>query len=202
MEKKQVLGLNHKMSLIKAELNKFKIPKSGHNKYSGFHYHELTDFLPLINKLNLKHGVNAFPKFLKHEQICVLTLINADDKQDFYEVIIPYVEAEMLGKGGSASVVDAIQRLGSTITYNRRYLYQSAYDILESDGVDSLPPIEPNKEASKKEEAPSGKKECNDATFKKLVEAIQEGRGTVEIAKETYIFTGQQNIELLNIKSK
>ena len=202
MEKKQVLGLHHRMSAIKAELNKCKIPKSGHNKFSGFHYHELTDFLPLINELNLKHGVNAYPKFLKHEQICVLTLINADDKEDFYDVIIPYVDAEMLGKGGSASVVDAIQRLGSTITYNRRYLYQSAYDIIESDGIDSLPPNEPQepKKEAKKEQAPSGKKECNDATFKKLVEAIQSGRGTVEQAKEIYIFTGQQNIELLNIK--
>jgi len=44
----------------------------------------------------------------------------------------------MLSKGGGASTVDAIQRLGSTITYNRRYLYMAAYDITESDSVDGL----------------------------------------------------------------
>jgi hypothetical protein len=144
--KEKTVGLHHRMSQIKMELSKCKIPKSGHNKFSNFYYHELTDFMPFINELNVKHGVNAYPKFLKQEGICVLTLVNSDDKEDFYDVVIPYIDAEMLSKGGGASVVDAIQRLGSTITYNRRYLYQSAYDIVESDGVDSLPPNESEKE--------------------------------------------------------
>jgi len=146
MDKEKTIGLHHRMSQIKMELSKCKIPKSGHNKFSNFYYHELTDFMPFINELNVKHGVNAYPKFLKQEGICVLTLVNSDDKEDFYDVVIPYIDAEMLSKGGGASVVDAIQRLGSTITYNRRYLYQSAYDIVESDGVDSLPPNDSEKE--------------------------------------------------------
>ena len=202
MEKKEktTIGLHQRMSLIKMELSKCKIPKSGHNKFSGFHYHELTDFMPFINELNVKHGVNAYPKFLKQEGICVLTLINSDDKEDFYDVIIPYVDAEMLGKGGSASVVDAIQRLGSTITYNRRYLYQSAYDIVESDGVDSLPPNEP-KEVKKTAEQPKVQKtECDAKTFEAIKQAIIDGKRTIEQAKEKFIFTGTQNIELLNLK--
>jgi hypothetical protein len=146
MEKEKTIGLHHRMSQIKMELSKCKIPKSGHNKFSNFYYHELTDFMPFINELNVKHGVNAYPKFLKQEGICVLTLVNSDDKEDFYDVVIPYIDAEMLSKGGGPSAVDAIQRLGSTITYNRRYLYQSAYDIVESDGVDSLPPNDSEKE--------------------------------------------------------
>jgi len=89
------------------------------------------------------------------------------------------------------------QQLGSAVTYFRRYTLQSLLSLQAVDDDGQHASQEP-----KKEEAPSGKKECNDATFKKLVEAIQEGRGTVEKAKEIYIFTGQQNIELLNIKSK
>jgi len=198
-KKKETIGLHSRMSLIKMELSKCKITKSGHNKFSGFHYHELTDFMPFINDLNVKHGVNAYPKFLKLEGICVLTLINSDDKEDFYDVIIPYVDAEMLSKGGGASVVDAIQRLGSTITYNRRYLYQSAYDIVESDGVDSLPPNEPN-EPIKQPEAKPQKKECNQATFEKIKAKVTAGEVTIEQAKEKFIFTGTQSIELLNLK--
>jgi hypothetical protein len=201
-KKKETIGLHTRMSLIKMELSKCKIPKSGHNKFSGFHYHELTDFMPFINELNVKHGVNAYPKFLKNEGICVLTLINSDDKEDFYDVIIPYVDAEMLSKGGGASVVDAIQRLGSTITYNRRYLYQSAYDIVESDGVDSLPPNEPQKQATQPEAKPVkvAKTECDDKTFETIKQAIIDGKRTIEQAKEKFIFTGTQNIELLNLK--
>jgi hypothetical protein len=203
MEKKEkAIGLHSRMSLIKMELSKCKIPKSGHNKFSGFHYHELTDFMPFINDLNVKHGVNAYPKFLKHEGICVLTLINSDDKEDFYDVIIPYVDAEMLSKGGGTSVVDAIQRLGSTITYNRRYLYQSAYDIVESDGVDSLPPNEPQKQDTKTEAKPIKvqKTECDAPTFETIKQAILDGKRTIEQAKEKFIFTGTQSTELLNLK--
>jgi hypothetical protein len=44
----------------------------------------------------------------------------------------------MLASGGQPSKVDDIQRLGSTITYMRRYLYMTAYNIQENDVVDSL----------------------------------------------------------------
>jgi hypothetical protein len=132
-------NVHARMSLIKAELSKCKIPKSGHNKYSGFKYHELTDFMPFVNELNHKWGINATPKFLKKQGVCILSIVNVEDKEDKYEIIIPYVEAQMLAKGGAPSIVDEIQRLGSTLTYNRRYLYMSAYDIVESDGIDSLP---------------------------------------------------------------
>lgn len=152
MEKKTVFS---KMSAIKAELSKCKIPKSGKNTHSNFTYHELTDFMPFINELNEKHGVATFPKFLRKEGICVLSVVNVEDSSDKYDVVIPFVEAQMLAKGGAPSNVDAIQRMGSTITYNRRYLYMSAYDIVESDSVDALP-IE-KKTTDVKQPAPQAK---------------------------------------------
>lgn len=124
------------MTAIKAELSKRKIPKSGKNKYSGFTYHELQDFMPHILELNNKHGVASTPQFLKDKGICTLKLVNVDDSTDSYTVVIPFVEAEMLAKGGAPSTVDAIQRIGSTITYNRRYLFMTAYDVVESDAVE------------------------------------------------------------------
>ena len=113
------------------------------------------------------------------------TLVNSDDKDDFYEVIIPYVEAEMLAKGGDKSVVDAIQRLGSTITYNRRYLYQTAYDITENDGVDSLPPIEN-----------TTKPTLTADRFNEALKSIANGKYTAEKLKAEFLLTKQQ-LELL-----
>jgi hypothetical protein len=177
--------LHHRMAAIKLEISKRKIPKSGLNKFTGFRYHELTDFMPIVNELNAKYGVNAYPKFLKNEGICVLTLVNSDDKTDFYEVIIPYVDAEMLAKGGGQSVVDAIQRLGSTITYNRRYLYQSGYDITENDCVESLPLVEIKE-----------KPELSDDRFAAAIEKIAIGQYTKEELKEKFNLTKQQLAQL------
>lgn len=166
----KVKSIHARMALIKSELSKCKIPKSGHNKYAGFKYHELQDFMPFINELNAKHGVNTFPKFLEKQGICVLKLINADNAGDSYEIIIPLVHAEMLAKGGAPSNVDAIQRMGSTITYNRRYLYMSAYDIVESDSVDVVEPTKPT---------PQAPKPLPKVDFVKAVEAIKAGKTTV-----------------------
>jgi hypothetical protein len=137
-EKKEVKGLtiHARMAKIKKELSETKIAKSGHNKFAGFKYHELSDFIEIVNKLNEKHGVNDVINIDKISGSCTLTLYNVDDANDFVTVITPYEQAEMLGKGGAPSNVDAIQRMGSTITYNRRYLYMTAYNIQESDGVD------------------------------------------------------------------
>jgi hypothetical protein len=156
-----------RMSAIKAELAKIEIKKSGHNKFAGFKYHELQDFMVHINQLNQKHGVNDLVEIDEDKKECRITLINVDVKDDFYVVSVPYREAQMLGKGGTPSNVDMIQRMGSTITYNRRYLYMTAYNIVESDSVDSQEPAK----------TPPAKLPAVD--FNGAVEAIKEGKTTL-----------------------
>jgi hypothetical protein len=190
----QKQSVHTRMALIKAELSRCKIPKSGKNKFSGFVYHELTDFMPFINELNAKHGVNTFPKFLKKEGICVLTVVNAFDSTDKYDVVIPFEEAQMLAKGGEPSVVDAIQRMGSTITYNRRYLYMSAYDIVESDGVDALPQGD-DKNPPKQTPQPEAKPTPKD--FNALYDAAKKDPTLVAKAFSQYSLTKEQS-DLLN----
>jgi len=132
------LSIHAKMAKIKKELNEREIPKSGHNKFAGFSYHELKDFMPLINELNEKYGVNDTIQIDPETRTCRLFLTNADNPEEPSIVVtVPYSEAEMLSNGGGASKVDAIQRMGATITYNRRYLYLTAYNIQENDSVDA-----------------------------------------------------------------
>jgi hypothetical protein len=128
--------IHERMAIIKHELAKRIIKKSGHNKFAGFKYHELSDFIEHINELNFEHGVNDCIQIDEVQNECRITLTNVNNVRDSYTIITPFREAEMLGKGGAASSVDAVQRMGSTITYNRRYLYMTAYNIQENDGVD------------------------------------------------------------------
>jgi hypothetical protein len=82
------------------------------------------------------------------------------------------------------------QQLGSAVTYFRRYTLQSLLSLqaVDDDGQHASQPIKPQK------------KECDSATFEVVKKAILDGKKTVEQAKEVFIFTGTQNIELLNLK--
>ena len=194
-EKKEIkdLTIHGRMAKIKRELGEKSIPKSGHNKYAGFKYHELSDFISIINELNEKHGVNDFVEIDEVEKECRLTLVNIENTEDKIVVRTPFREAEMLAKGGAPSTVDAIQRMGSTITYNRRYLYMTAYNIQENDSVDSDQDL-PKKEAATSKPQPKAKKPITDFTAAK--KAVQDGVVTVAKLLENYELTLEQVAEL------
>lgn len=82
--------------------------------------------------------------------------------------------------------------MGSAITYFRRYTLSSLLTLqaVDDDGQHASQPIKVQKT------------ECDPATFETVKQAIIDGKRTIEQAKEKFIFTGTQNIELLNIKSK
>jgi hypothetical protein len=82
------------------------------------------------------------------------------------------------------------QQMGSAITYYRRYTLQSLLSLqaVDDDGHTASQPVK------------QPKKECDAPTFELVKKAILDGKKTVEQAKEVFIFTGTQNIELLNLK--
>ncbi len=130
-------AIHKKVSAIKAEVSKLNLTMSGHNKFVGFDYLELKDFLPALMKLQHEKGVDDTFTFDKERASLTLTCVETGDSKT---VSMPFVEAEMLGKGGAKSSVDAIQRMGATATYFRRFLYLAAYGIVESDMASSQEP--------------------------------------------------------------
>ena len=118
-----------KIAKIKQDLLELEIKKSGKNKYAGFNYFELDDILPHIVMLNNKYGVDDTIQISTD----IAQLILTDTEDDTNKVItVPYIEARMTEKN------DPIQRLGASITYLRRYLYMTAYNITEKDIIDAM----------------------------------------------------------------
>ena len=141
------MNIHARIAKVKLDLTKKEIKKSGHNKFAGFKYHELQDFLEHIVELNDKHGINDTIHIDPQTGVAKLRLTNADNKEDYAETIVPYVEAQMTSK------TDPVQRMGATITYMRRYLYMTAYAIQENDAIDSADPTEKPKGLSPQENA-------------------------------------------------
>jgi hypothetical protein len=117
-----------KLQKARVLLNASSIKKSGKNKFAGYDYFELGDFLPTVNEIFDSVGLCGVVNF--GEQ-ATLTVYDTDgDGQVTFSS--PLVFAEN-AKG------QAIQSLGSTHTYFRRYLWLLALELTEHDSIDSLP---------------------------------------------------------------
>lgn len=131
--KKVNKNLNESIIQIRVDLQKSKIKKSGKNKYAGFEYYELADFLPRLNELMLQYGIND--KFTIEEDKATLTLIKGEETQSYN---IPFERFDTpLNKNGSPSMQD-IQYLGALNTYYKRYLYLNAFGITDGEVIDSM----------------------------------------------------------------
>jgi hypothetical protein len=132
MEKGKVdystMNIYQKIQLVKEEILKENLKKSGENKYAGFKYYELADFTPSIIKLCNKVGL--FTKITFSEELATLKIINVDKSEEFEEYTSPMRNLVLKG-------CNEIQALGGVETYSRRYLYMSAFDIIENDMFDA-----------------------------------------------------------------
>ncbi len=124
------------LSLAKARIETQKkcTKKSGHNKFAGFDYFELKDFLSQATEELAKVGLCAIFNIKRDiddlgavSETATLTITNGDK-----EIIFETPTAEALVKGANE-----IQNLGSKHTYLKRYLYMNALELSESDAVDA-----------------------------------------------------------------
>jgi len=118
-------------------LQSMQLKKSGHNKFSNYYYFELGDFLPQINEIFHGHGLCGVISY--DTEYASLTITDVDDGTNIV-VTSPMVEANLKG-------AHAIQNLGAVETYQRRYLWMTAMEIVEHDALDSSAPIKEEKKS-------------------------------------------------------
>jgi hypothetical protein len=116
-------------------LQQMSLKKSGHNKFAGYQYFELGDFLPQINEIF--HGQGLCGVISYDTDYASLTITDVDDGTNIV-ITSPMVEANLKG-------AHAIQNLGAVETYQRRYLWMTAMEIVEHDALDSSAPIKEEK---------------------------------------------------------
>jgi hypothetical protein len=122
--------VHKKLMQARVELQAMPLKKSGHNKFAGYNYFELGDFLPQVNAIFHRLGLCSVVSF--DAEYASLTITDVDDGT-MIVITSPMVEANM--KGASP-----IQSLGGCQTYQRRYLYLCATDLVEGDSFDAAAP--------------------------------------------------------------
>lgn len=157
MEKKNVFA---KLQAARVALQKKKLKKTGQNNYSGYTYFELADFLPAANEVLLEHGL--FTRVFFRTQYAYLVVYNIDQPRERIVFTSPMAEASLRG-------THPIQNVGAIETYQRRYLYMLALEIVEHDILDATT----GKQSPAQKEKP---KQSNQATENQLKAIFAAGR--------------------------
>jgi hypothetical protein len=129
------MGVHKKLMDARIHLQHAPLKKSGHNKFAGYSYFELGDFLPTINSIFYKIGLCGIVSFDK--ELATLTITDTEDGSEI-KLTSPMAEANLKG-------CHPIQNLGAVETYTRRYLWVSAMEIVEHDALDSSAPLKDDK---------------------------------------------------------
>lgn len=121
------MSVYKKLMAARLELQGRKLNKSGHNKFAGYKYFELGDFLPTIQEIFAQQGLCGVVSFLP--DVAVLTITDMDDGTSIY-INSPMSSAALKG-------CHEVQNLGAVQTYLRRYLWVTAMEIVEHDALDA-----------------------------------------------------------------
>lgn len=124
-EKKNIY---QKLQKCRVEVQDAGVKKTGKNKFSGYDYFELSDFLPEINKSMDKNQLTSVFLFTKEK--ATLTIIDSEEPEKKIEFTTPVAVTPLKG-------CNEMQNIGAAQSYARRYLYFMAFEIAESDVLDS-----------------------------------------------------------------
>ena len=127
--------VHKKLMQARIMLQNAPLKKSGHNKFAGYSYFELGDFIPTINQIFNEVGLCGVVSY--DTEIASLTITDTDDGTNII-ITSPMADANLKG-------CHPIQNLGAVETYTRRYLWVTAMEIVEHDALDSSAPIKEEK---------------------------------------------------------
>jgi ERF superfamily len=120
-------SVHKKLMQARIKLQATPLKKSGLNKFAGFQYFELGDFLPQIQQIFSEIGLCGVVSF--DTQLATLTITDTEDGSNIV-LTSPMAEANLKG-------VHPIQNMGAVETYSRRYLWVTALEIVEHDALDA-----------------------------------------------------------------
>jgi len=117
-----------KLSDARIKLQRTELTKSGHNKFAGYKYFELGDFLPAVQSIFNEVGLVDAISFT--EDLATMVVYDVDDGSSV-TFTSPMGTANLKG-------CHEVQNIGAVETYQRRYLYVTALSIVEHDALDAV----------------------------------------------------------------
>lgn len=121
------MTVHRKLMEARIRLQSTELKKSGVNKFAGYSYFELGDFIPAIQQIFYDVGLCGIVSF--KSDYAELMICDTDDGT-MITITSPMAEANLKG-------AHPIQNLGAMESYQRRYLWMTALELVEHDAIDS-----------------------------------------------------------------
>jgi hypothetical protein len=121
------MSVYKKLQQARMLLQGTKLTKSGKNKFAGYEYFELGDFLPAIQKICHDVGLCGVVSFNQD-----MAFLQINDVEDGTSIMFTSPMSSAALKG-----CHDVQNLGAVQTYLRRYLWTNAFEIVEHDALDA-----------------------------------------------------------------
>lgn len=122
------MNVYQRLSKAREIFHSSKIKKTGHNKFAGYDYFELADFIVPALQIFKECGLSGVVSYGKDE--ARLTITNMEKPEETIVVTSPMSTAALKG-------CHEVQNLGAVQTYLRRYLWVAALEIVEHDAIDA-----------------------------------------------------------------
>lgn len=122
------MNVYQKLNAARDEFHQAKLKKSGQNKFAGYQYFELSDFIIPALEIFKIYGLTSVISFGK--EIASMQVINNENPEEVIIITSPMSTAALKG-------CHDVQNLGAVQTYLRRYLWVAALEIVEHDALDA-----------------------------------------------------------------
>jgi len=132
-DKKTMPNIWEKIAEVKRQFHKLKLEKTGHNKFAGYKYFELADFLIPALELLHDHGLCEVTSYTA--ETASMVIIDVDKPEDRVTITSPFSSANL-------KACHPVQNVGACETYQRRYLWVTFLQIVEHDAIDSAPAVD------------------------------------------------------------
>ena len=122
------MNVYQKLNEARERFHQSKLNKSGQNKFAGYKYFELSDFVVPALQIFKEVGLTSIISFGK--ETADMRIVNVDKPDEVILIESPMSTAALKG-------CHEVQNLGAVQTYLRRYLWVAALEIVEHDALDA-----------------------------------------------------------------
>jgi hypothetical protein len=181
--------------------NELRIAKDGNNEFKGFKYFKPDDIAQAINPLLKKHSIiilfdlpfNKVKEMYEGKLTIKSTEAGENSGEAIYQFDIPLT---------SVAAASPAQNAGATLTYCKRYMIMSAFNIADNQADPDADKAMADSQKTKTFKAlvENAKKATNAVKLKEAVGKMEKSKGYTPEQKKEYIDAANETIKRLEKK--